>query len=202
MKECINIMLRKNEVEIKIDKEADHKKIMTALKKKIPELKKLYKEDKTPLAVKGKILAQSEKEEIEKLIKQDIDVNITFSSDKVLGLYGIRETFSKDISDSKTKFYKGSVRSGQKIEYKGSIVILGDVNGGAEVIAEDNVVVLGTLRGLAHAGAKGNKEAIVAANSIECMQIRIANIIKEIEKKELNKVKKYAFVKNDKIVIE
>ena len=37
---------------------------------------------------------------------------------------------------------------------------------------------------MAHAGAKGNKEAIIAAASIESPQIRIANIVKEIEKSE------------------
>ena len=73
---------------------------------------------------------------------------------KELGLYGIKKSFNKEIATSKTKFYKGSLRSGQKIEFEGSLVILGDVNAGAEVLAEDNVVVLGNLRGMAHAGCK------------------------------------------------
>ena len=202
MKECINIMLKKKEVEIVIDNEVEHKKIITTLKKKLPELKNLYKDDKTPIIVKGKILTEAEKEEIEKLINSEINVQISFSSDKVLGLHGIREAFSKEISDSKTQFYRGSVRSGQKIEFKGSIVVLGDVNGGAEVIAEENIVVLGALRGLAHAGAKGNKEAIISANSIEASQIRIANIIKEVKKDEVSGTKKYAYVKDNLIIIE
>ena len=45
IKDCINVTLKKNEVIIKIDVTADHKKVMANLKKKIPELKKLYKED-------------------------------------------------------------------------------------------------------------------------------------------------------------
>lgn len=74
---------------------------------------------------------------------------------------------------------------GQRIEYEGSLVILGDVNGGAEVIAGENIVILGILRGLAHAGARGNKEAIIAAASIEAPQLRISNIIKERTKEEV-----------------
>ena len=35
------------------------------------------------------------------------------------------------------------MRSGQKVEFEGSIVVLGDVNGGAEVIAGENIVILG-----------------------------------------------------------
>ena len=52
IKDCINVTLKKNEVIIKIDVTADHKKVMANLKKKIPELKKLYKEDKTPILIK------------------------------------------------------------------------------------------------------------------------------------------------------
>ena len=58
IKDCINVTLKKNEVIIKIDVTADHKKVMANLKKKIPELKKLYKEDKTPILIKGKILSK------------------------------------------------------------------------------------------------------------------------------------------------
>ena len=56
IKDCINVTLKKNEVIIKIDVTADHKKVMANLKKKIPELKKLYKKNKTPILIKGKIL--------------------------------------------------------------------------------------------------------------------------------------------------
>ena len=70
-----------------------------------------------------------------------------------LGLHGIKETFNKKIETSDTKFYKGSLRSGKKLEFEGSLVVIGDVNAGAEVIAGENIVILGSLRGLAHSGA-------------------------------------------------
>lgn len=118
-----------------------------------------------------------------------------------LGLHGIRKSFNKEIATSNTKFYKGALRSGQKVEFEGSLVIIGDVNAGAEVLAEENVIVLGNLRGMAHAGAKGNKEAIIAATSINSAQIRIADIVKEIEKNENNEEqyepKTYAYVNQE-----
>ncbi len=203
VKDCINIILKKNEVIVKIDAGAEHKKVMANLKKKLPELKKLYKEDKTPMIIKGTALSNEEKKEIKALIQETIKVEIRFEEANSLGLYGIKETYCREISTSETKFHKGSLRSGQKIEYEGSIVILGDVNGGAEVVAGENVVVLGTLRGLAHAGANGNKSAIIAADQIETSQIRISNIIKEIEKDEIDTPKTYAYVgQEDKIVME
>ena len=122
-----------------------------------------------------------------------------------LGLYGIKKSFNEEIATSKTKFYKGSIRSGQKMEFEGSLVILGDVNAGAEVLAEENVVILGILRGMAHAGAKGNKEAIIAAASIESAQIRIADIVKEIEKVESTgepkEIKTYAYVEGNEVIL-
>ena len=46
-----------------------------------------------------------------------------------LGLHGIKKSFNQEIESSQTKFHRGAVRSGQRIEYEGSIVVLGDVNG-------------------------------------------------------------------------
>ena len=125
-----------------------------------------------------------------------------------LGLHTIEKSFNRKIDETVTKLHNGSLRSGNKIEFEGSIVILGDINAGAEVIAEEHIIVLGTIRGLAHAGAKGNKKAIIAANSIEAPQIRIADIVKEIEKSENpeenihDKVKTRAYVENRDIILE
>lgn len=134
--------------------------------------------------------------------KEEVIENEENKSNEGLGLHGIKKTFNKEIAASKTKFHRGSLRSGQKLEYDGSLVILGDVNAGAEVLAGENVVIVGNLRGMAHAGAKGNKEAFVSAVSIEATQIRIADIIKEIEKED-DEIKTYAYISEEgKIIIE
>lgn len=202
--EKVTIVSKKDTIVIKIKDEATQEEIIKSLEKKIPELKKLYKEEKMPIEITGKILKTADMEEIQKTIQKQIDVKVEFETPKTLGLHSIKKTFNKDIKDSQTKFYKGSLRSGQKIEYEGSLVVLGDVNAGAEVVAEENIVILGILRGLAHAGAKGNKKAIIAASKIDSPQIRIANIIKEKEETEENEIcKEYAYVgENDEIILE
>ena len=204
MKSCINIYTTSNKVIIKKDQNALQKDIVLKLQEKIKELNKMYKDDKTPILINGKVLKNKEMEEIQNIIKENIDVDIEFESPTTLGLSGIKKTFNKEIAISETKFHRGSLRSGQKLEFEGSLVIIGDVNGGAEILASDNIIVLGILRGMAHAGAKGNKDAIIAASAIESPQIRISNIIKEIEKEEKNdKAKTYAYI-NEKgeVVIE
>lgn len=203
MRNCISINLKKDLIIIKISEDAEQKDIVDSLKKKLTELKKLYKDEKTPIKVTGKILKNKEIDEIQAIIKEKIDVDIDFDTPKSLGLHSIKRTFNQKTEISETKYFRGSLRSGQKMETEGSLVILGDVNSGAEVIAADNIVILGNLRGLAHAGAKGNKQAIIAAGLIDTVQIRIANIVKEIDRDEepLHK-QSYVYVENEEIIIE
>ena len=203
MRNPVGISMKKDEIVIRISEGATYQETIECLNKKIPALKKLYKAEKTPICVTGKVLKNKEIEEISKIIKDEIDVEVTIDSPKELGLHGITRAFEKEIENSETKFYKGSLRSGKKIETEGSLVILGDINGGAEVVAGENIVILGTLRGLAHAGAKGNKKAVIATNKIDCPQIRISNIVKEMQKQELEENDfKFAYVNQDKIELE
>ena len=203
MRNPVGINMKKDEIIVRISEGAEYQEIIECLNKKMPALKKLYKTEKTPIFVMGKVLKNKEINEVKKIIQSHIDVEVNFDSPKVLGLHGIKRTFEKEINNSETMYHKGSLRSGQKIEFEGSLVILGDVNAGAEVIAEDNIVVLGALRGLAHAGARGNKEAIISCGVLDAPQLRIANIVREIEREEeLNSICVNIFVEEDKIVIE
>ena len=203
MKNIITISMKKDQVIVKIDEDAEQKEIISTLKKKMIELKNLYKDDTTPILVVGKVLKNKEMDEIQWLIKRFINVQIEFDSPKVLGLHGIKKSFYKEIATSESKFHKGSVRSGQRIEYEGSLIIIGDVNPGAEVIAGENIVVLGDLRGLAHAGAKGNRDAVIEAVTIDAVQVRIADIVKELEKEEgeIQTIKTSAYVNDDGVLI-
>lgn len=196
MAQYITINLKKDVIVMKLSEKATQADTIKSLKKKLPELKKLYQQEKTPIFVTGRILKNKELKEIQDLIKKSINVEVEFDTPKALGLNEIRRTYNRDVEISESKIHRGSLRSGQRLEYEGTLIVLGDVNDGAEVIAGDNVVVVGNLRGLAHAGAKGNKQAIIAAHRIDTHQLRIANIIKEMEKddEEYNVAYTYAYV--------
>ena len=203
MENCVSINLRRNQIVIKIAEDSEQWRIVKALTKKLPELKKLYKDDKTPIKIIGKVLKNKEIDEIQELIKDNIDVDVEFDMPKSLGLSSITRTFKQEIAVSDTKFHKGSLRSGQKIETEGSLVIIGYVNSGAEVMASDNIIILGALRGLAHAGAKGNKQAIIAAGLVDTVQIRIANVVKEIDRDEEPMHKQSCvYIEEEQIIIE
>jgi septum site-determining protein MinC len=69
-----------------------------------------------------------------------------------------------------------TVRSGQVLETKGDLLLIGDVNPGGTVIATGNVYIIGVLRGIAHAGYEGDTEAIISASKMEPSQLRIAGV--------------------------
>ena len=203
MRSCINVSQKTNLVLIKIQEDAEFDTIEKSIKHKVVQLKKLYKEAKTPIVITGKVLKNKEMDIIERIISKELGVEVDFDMPKELGLHNIRKTFEQEVSISETKFHRGSLRSGQKIEEDGSVVIIGDVNAGAQVIASENIVVIGTLRGLAHAGAKGNKDAIIAAGRLDNTQIRIANIVREFDRDEepLRRCA-YVYVEGEEIIVD
>lgn len=174
-----------DEIVLNVNVIADVHEVVEEVEQKLPRIKIFYEEKKLPIKVVGKLFTESEIEMIKKVINDQIpDIEIKFDDiSDLLGLHTIKKTFETNTEITETKFVQNSIRSGQKEEYAGSIVVCGDVNPGAEVIAAGNIMVLGNLRGVAHAGANGNKKAIISANCIEVTQIRIANLVKEVSEK-------------------
>jgi len=83
-------------------------------------------------------------------------------------------------------FIVKTLRSGKRIEFAGNVVVLGDVNAGAEVIADGHVVVWGRVRGMIHAGAKGDRSAIICALDLSATQLRIADEVSAMLKPQKN----------------
>ena len=108
-----------------------------------------------------------------------------------------------DISEHNTRFQHGSLRSGQIIRFRGSVVVLGDVNPGAEILAEGNVIVLGSLKGLVHAGCMGNDRCFICALTLTPSQLRIADKITYMpnDAKDWGGAPQYAFISDGQIYI-
>lgn len=80
-------------------------------------------------------------------------------------------------SGLETIFYRQTLRSGQVLEAKGNIVIIGDAHSGSEILADGDIVIWGFLGGIAHAGRSGSVTSEIRAMRIEAVQLRIANAI-------------------------
>lgn len=177
----IKISQTTNEMVLNVSVISEIKEILEELDERLPRLKNFYQTSKVPMRITGRLFTESEMEKVRKKINSEIEVEVKFDDvSDLLGLHAIKKTFETETSISETKFVQYSLRSGQKEEYPGSIVICGDVNPGAEIVAGGNIMVMGALRGVAHAGATGNTKAIIAANYIDVTQIRIANLVREV----------------------
>ena len=198
---------RRKENSEKVVKKVKAKKTEKEKDKEKKEAKKTEKKLSKKIGKKAEKNIEEIKEIIEEVVEEVNDEENFENTEKnieklELGLYSIKEVFEKNLEEGITKFIKNSIRSGNKIMYEGSLVIIGDVNAGAEIIAGGNIIILGDLRGVAHAGATGNKKAIIAAESIESPQLRIANLLWENEVNDTEeelKNKKYAYVESEKI---
>lgn len=91
-------------------------------------------------------------------------------------------------------FYKGTLRSGQTLEAKDSVIIIGDVNPGASVTAGGNIIIIGALKGSAIAGVDGNKSAFIMALSMNPMQMQIADIVSQSANSKKVQLKQEAMI--------
>jgi len=99
-------------------------------------------------------------------------------------------------------FISRTIRSGQVVRHHGHVTVLGDVNAGAEIVAGGNVIVWGRLRGTVHAGALGDRGAIIGALELAPTQLRIADLIARSPEGGANAFAEVAFVENDQINVE
>lgn len=88
----------------------------------------------------------------------------------------------ENLGEETALFLSRTLRSGTRIEFSGHVVVFGDVNPGAEIVAEGNVIIWGRLRGMVHAGAKGNRNAVICALDLSPTQLRIADEVSAILK--------------------
>lgn len=210
-----------NGLTIIINHEAGFEDVVSSMRLKIENAGKFFRGAKLAVKYKGRTLSDEEKSQLHELLKKESGATIlSFDEEVAESSNSNTQTktaaterknqikkymFFKGIEEGQTKFYRGTIRSGQLITFDGNLVILGDVNPGAVIEATGNIVVMGLLRGVVHAGSDGNKEAIVAALGLNPTQLRIADIITRPPDEKgsaPNQVPELAYVKGDMLYVE
>ncbi|GAK43273.1 septum site-determining protein MinC [Paenibacillus urinalis] len=144
----------------------------------------------------SRIVTEEQKEEILHILKQK-------------GNLLIRSIESPDAETDENKAsalttITGIVRSGQVLHHEGNLLLLGDVNPGGSVSCTGNIYIMGALRGMAHAGNKGNEDAIICASYFAPTQLRIAEVISrppdEWEQREAGM--EFAYLQNGQMQID
>lgn len=167
-----------------LDELADFDAVLKTFRSKLNESKAFFKGSKVSIRFKGRKLDVKEQEQLIEVLTHQEAVNISFvhqfeeeATDITQELLWIKEQLA-NFEGSMTHFHYGILRSGQHVEYRGNVVILGDVNPGAIVSAGGHVIVLGALKGTVHAGLDCRIEhPFVVCTALKPIQIGIKNII-------------------------
>lgn len=171
----LNIKSAGDALEFWVEKGAPYGQVWEILCEKMETMRGFYKGSSMPALFFGKKYTEYQKQEIRSYLQRDIGIRtVIFPDDEDIVEMEKEEPV---VIRPKDKFFQGTLRSGQRLESEGNIIVVGDVNAGAELIADGNIVVFGKLRGLAHAGAMGRTDVIIAANGLIPQQVRIGGKI-------------------------
>lgn len=202
---------KKDRLVIHLNSEVDFLTLRNSLLAKILEARNFIGTGQVAVQFANRKLSELEENVLIDIIKLNSDLNISYVFSVSEGTTPDKIKFVKSVSEEGfTKFHKGNLRSGSKIEFEGNIVVLGDVNPGAKIKAWGNVIVLGYLNGTVQAGSNGDKKAFIGATHMNPVQLFIGDIQAPTMQKEIldtNKVNrnssfKIAYIKNKDIVIE
>lgn len=168
------------------------------------------------LILRGRLLFESEAEEVVRIIEANSDLHIICVLDEEseteelikLGLLRRRGELPQREKEAEADYdpdfdaviYRGNLRSGQDFKSDRSIIVLGDVKPGGNVVSKGSIFILGELRGNAFAGSEGNNDSVIMALKLAPIQVRIGEAIAispDAEKGARIKTKK-KFLGNDK----
>jgi septum site-determining protein MinC len=96
----------------------------------------------------------------------------------------------------------GRVRSGQNVQAKKHLIIMGDVNPGCQLTAGGDILILGSLLGTAAAGQPDNEEAIILALDFRPTQIKIAEVVAAGLSTASQNTPEYAHLESDGIIVD
>ena len=197
---------------IALNPDIDFLDICDILKTKILEAKNFIGNSRMAIEFSGRALTNEEENKLIGIITENSNIVISYifskrtDSEEEMDL----ENINPLIEEGKTHFYRGTLRSGSKIESDGNIVVLGDVNPSSIIKARGNVIVLGHLNGTVYAGLGGDDRAFIGAIYFNPIQLTIGmktitDIQDEIlDSSRVNKKSRFkvARIRNQEIVVE
>jgi len=197
---------------IALDPDISFLDICDILKTKILEAKDFIGNSRMAIEFSGRTLTNEEENILIGIITDNSNIVISYifskreDSDEEIDL----DHLNPLIEEGKTHFYRGTLRSGSKIESDGNVVVLGDVNPSSIIKARGNVIVLGHLNGTVYAGLGGDDRAFIGAVHFNPIQLTIGmKTITDIQNEILDSTRvnkkdkfKVARIRNQEIVVE
>ena len=197
---------------IALNPDVDFLDICDILKTKILEAKNFIGNSRMAIEFSGRTLTNDEENTLIGIITNNSNIVISyiFSKKEKQEQEIDLESLNPLIEKGKTHFFRGTLRSGAKIESDGNVVVLGDVNPSSIIKARGNVIVLGHLNGTVYAGLGGDDRAFIGAIYFNPIQLTIGmktitDIQDEIlDSSRVNKKSRFkvARIRNQEIVVE
>jgi septum site-determining protein MinC len=204
--------------EIDVEPLSAYTEIRDSIKEKLDKNKSFFTDAGAKLLFTGRAMTRAQKQDLRRILHMDYAVDdVTFEDEReampeetpviksidmaMMTIENRVDLISKEYFRAKSIFISHTLRSGQRVECEGDIVVLGDVNDGAEVIAGGSIAVMGALRGLAHAGATGRADVVVAASDLKPKQLRISGKIALLSEGQSGGLPEIAEYKKGSIVI-
>lgn len=184
---------------VNVEKFRDFSEFQDNLLQRLSKGKKFYKGASIKLIADLDFFNEKELRKLKDTLFEELFIQDCFFEEK-------DEKTSKvfsGVEEGKTKFIKNTIRSGQRIDYNGNVVIIGDINPGAEVYASGNIIVLGALRGHVYAGVGGNEDSIVAAFSLRPEILQICDVVTRAPEEDFSpKYPEVARLTENRIIVE
>jgi septum site-determining protein MinC len=177
-----NIVIKstKHGLALYLSEDCSFELLKTEIRKKFSESKKFFGSAEVALTLEGKTLNSLEINELIDIISEETDLSIIAVIDNSeindkLTTDKLKQIFS-GLDTRACEIYNDSVGEGESLEFKHSVIIIGDVAIDSEVHTNGSVFILGCCYGKIYAGELGNKEAVVYAALMNPVEINIADI--------------------------
>ncbi len=225
MQGSITFKGREDGLEIHLDEKITYPVLREELMEKLKKNQGFFKDADTRVVIRGKKLSGAQQNELKRVFAMDYGIRSVMYGDeadlamkeaelkiekpKAAKRPAVRDEYTDEVElvsnayfDAQSIFINNTIRSGQRIECEGDVVVIGDVNPGGEVIAGGSIAVFGRLRGLAHAGCSGRKDVCIAALNMCPKQLRLSGRVVTFpeEREEVNDAE-VAELKDGKVVI-
>lgn len=169
-KQLVHIKGTKDGIVLRLDDQCAYADLVEELKRKVSDGGVEGKID-VQLHLGFRYCQEEQLKELIKIIQHSGQMLVSKVQSEVLTV----EESNRKLIEKQCDTYVGVVRSGQILQARGDIVVVGNVNPNGRVEASGSVYVLGRLKGIAHAGINGNREAVIAASFLEATHVMIAD---------------------------
>lgn len=222
----VTIKANSHGIVVVTDSSLSYDNMVSAVKSKFKQCKNIFGDScNMPVTIKGPSLTE---EEYRRLLEQlnhidGINTHFTEGKKEAIAVSATKNPASISPSDklktaekaicrpaapeiSGNYIFKGTLKSGEELSIKNSVIIMGDVEKDASVISGGNIIVLGNLMGRAIAGKTKSASRFILALYMKPEYIQIGNIShtfsKQSNKKNTTDEAAIAYKSGSTILIE